>query len=80
MDWSEIIRSMVVVAEARDNVTFAELNDLIPPNADAEDIERLMSARPRHHAQAEGAVEDFKKSSQRAWMKSRAKRQSMLEK
>jgi transposase len=27
------------------------------------------SARPRHHAQAEGAIEDFKKSSQRAWMK-----------
>ena len=41
---------------------------------------RKLSARPRHHAQAEGAIEDFKKSSQRAWMKSRAKRQSMLEK
>ena len=39
---------------------------------------RKLSARPRHHAQAEGAIEDFKKSSQRAWMKSRAKRQSML--
>ena len=37
---------------------------------------RKLSARPRHHAQAEGAVEDFKKSSQRAWMKSRAKKQS----
>ncbi len=37
---------------------------------------RKLSARPRHHAQAEGAVEDFKKTSQRAWMKSRAKRQS----
>jgi transposase len=38
---------------------------------------RKLSARPRHHAQAEGAIEDFKKSSQRAWMKSRAKTQSM---
>src|SRR6202163_3779997 len=38
---------------------------------------RKLSARPRHHAQAEGAIEDFKKSSQRAWMKSRAKKQSM---
>ena len=37
---------------------------------------RKLSARPRHHAQAEGAVEDFKKTSQRAWMKSRAKSQS----
>src|SRR5476651_2460215 len=39
---------------------------------------RKLSARPRHHAQAEGAIDNFKKSSQRAWMKSRAKRQSML--
>jgi transposase len=38
---------------------------------------RKLSARPRHHAQAEGAIEDFKKTSQRAWMKSRAKRRSM---
>jgi transposase len=38
---------------------------------------RKLSARPRHHAQAEGAIENFKKSSQRAWTKSRAKRQSM---
>ncbi len=34
---------------------------------------RKLSARPRHHAQAEGAIEDFKKNSQRAWMKSRGK-------
>jgi len=33
-------------------------------------------SRPRHHAQVEGAIEDFKKSPQRAWMKSRAKRRS----
>ena len=33
---------------------------------------RKLSARPRHHAQAEGAVEAFKKSSGRAWRRSRA--------
>jgi transposase len=37
---------------------------------------RKLSARPRHHAQAAGAIEDFKKASQRAWMRSRAKRWS----
>lgn len=31
---------------------------------------RKLSARPRHHAQAEGAVEDFKKVSPPAWKKS----------
>ena len=33
---------------------------------------RKLSARPRHHAQAEGAIEDFKKTSRSAWTKSRA--------
>jgi transposase len=37
---------------------------------------RKLSARPRHHAQAAGAIEDFKKSSPLAWRKSRAKRTS----
>jgi transposase len=37
---------------------------------------RKLSARPRHHAQAEGAIEDFKKPSPRAWKKSRATRAS----
>jgi transposase len=37
---------------------------------------RKLSARPRHHAQAVGAIEDFKKTSQRAWMKSRVQRRS----
>src|SRR5271169_4097787 len=37
---------------------------------------RKLSARPRHHAQAVGAIEDFKKTSPRAWTRSRAKRQS----
>lgn len=31
---------------------------------------RKLSARPRHHAQAEGAIEDFKKAFPRAWRRS----------
>ena len=38
---------------------------------------RKLSARPRHHAQAEGAIEDFKKVSLRAWKRSGAKRASL---
>jgi transposase len=37
---------------------------------------RKLSARPRHHAQAEGAIEDFKKVSPRAWKRSGAKKAS----
>jgi transposase len=37
---------------------------------------RKLSARPRHHAQAAGAIEDFKKVSQRAWRRSGAKKAS----
>src|SRR5258707_15704038 len=37
---------------------------------------RKLSARPRRHAQAEGAIKAFKKSSQRAWVKARAKKRS----
>ena len=37
---------------------------------------RKLSARPRHHAQAEGAIEDFKKASRRVWRQSRARRRS----
>ena len=35
---------------------------------------RKLSARPRHHAQAEGAVEDFKKTPPPVWRKSRKNR------
>jgi transposase len=34
---------------------------------------RKLSARPRHHAQAAGAIEDFKKNSPPAWTRSRAR-------
>ena len=37
---------------------------------------RKLSARPRHHAQAEGAIEGFKKLSRPAWTRSRARRAS----
>jgi len=33
---------------------------------------RKLSARPRHHEQAEGAIEDFKKAFPRAWTRSGA--------
>ena len=38
---------------------------------------RKLSARPRHHAQAEGAIEVFKKASRRAWWRSAARRASV---
>ena len=38
---------------------------------------RKLSARPRHHAQAEGAIEEYKKNSLRAWKRSRATRASI---
>jgi transposase len=38
---------------------------------------RKLSAHPRHHAQAEGAIEDFKKVSRRAWRRSGAKGMSI---
>jgi transposase len=38
---------------------------------------RKLSARPRHHAQAEGAIEDFKKASPRAWKRLRGRQASI---
>ena len=37
---------------------------------------RKLTARPRHHAQAEGAIEAFKKLPQRAWTRSRSSKAS----
>ena len=39
---------------------------------------RRLTARPRHHAQAEGAIEEFKKTSPRAWKRSRKSKASKL--
>jgi len=38
---------------------------------------RKLSARPRHHAQAEGAIEDFKKVFPPAWRRSGARKASI---
>ena len=38
---------------------------------------RKLSAQPRHHPQAEGAIEAFKRASPRAWTRSRAGRMSI---
>ncbi len=38
---------------------------------------RKLSARPRHHAQAEGAVEAFKKNSRPCWARSHSRRASV---
>ena len=38
---------------------------------------RKLSARPRHHAQAEGAIEEYKKTFQPVWTRSRARRTSI---
>jgi transposase len=38
---------------------------------------RKLSARPRHHAQADGAIEDFKKVFPRDWKRSAARRASL---
>ena len=38
---------------------------------------RKLSARPRHHAQAAGAIEAFKKASPRAWPRSGGRRVSV---
>ena len=39
---------------------------------------RKLSARPRHHAQAAGAIEDFKKVFPPAWKRSGARKASVL--
>jgi len=39
---------------------------------------RKLTARPRHHAQAEGAIEPFKKTSPRVWTRSRVSKASIL--
>ena len=56
--------------------TFEEFRVTISPQTMSREVRALgyrkLSARPRHHAQAAGAIEDFKKTSPPAWRKSRA--------
>jgi transposase len=40
---------------------------------------RKLSARPRHHTQAAGAIENFKKASPRVWKRSGARKASIRE-
>jgi hypothetical protein len=44
MDWSETMRKAVMLGEAKGYVTFDQLNQILPPNLQSEDIESLMSA------------------------------------
>ena len=59
---------------------FEEFRITVSPQTLSRDLRamgyRKLSARPRHHAQAAGAIEDFKKTSPRAWTRSRGKRVS----
>lgn len=60
--------------------TFDEFGVTVSPQTMSREVRALgyrkLSARPRHHAQAAGAIEDFKKTSPAAWRKSRVKRTS----
>ncbi|CAN2536075.1 IS630+family+transposase+ISMno21 [Methylocapsa aurea] len=56
--------------------TFEELRVVVSEQTMSRELRKMgyrkLSARPRHHAQAEGAIADFKKVSQLVWRKSRA--------
>ena len=56
---------------------FEEFRVTVSPQTMSQELRALgyrkLSARPRHHAQAEGAIEDFKKNSPPAWRRSRAR-------
>ena len=43
MDWSETVRRAAILAEATGHITFDQLNELIPPDAEAEDIDSLIA-------------------------------------
>ncbi|TWB06550.1 RNA polymerase sigma factor region1.1 domain-containing protein [Bradyrhizobium stylosanthis] len=45
MDWSEVVRKAVILAEKTGYVTFDQLNELMPSDeAEPEDIEALLTA------------------------------------
>jgi Sigma-70 factor, region 1.1 len=44
MERSEILRKVIVIAEATGRITFDQLNELLPARAEPEDVEWLMSA------------------------------------
>jgi transposase len=59
----------------------AELKIAIAPQTMSRELRKMgfrkLSARPRHHEQAEGAIEDFKKVFPRSWKLSRRRRGSI---
>jgi len=61
---------------------FAEFRIAISPQTLSRVLRKMgyrkLSARPRHHAQAVGAIEDFKKAFPRAWRRSGGRRASIL--
>ena len=61
---------------------FAELKIAIAPQTMSRELRKMgfrkLSARPRHHEQATGAIEDFKKVFPRGWRPSRRRRASIL--
>jgi transposase len=60
---------------------FAELRIAIAPQTMSRELRKMgfrkLSARPRHHEQAEGAIEDFKKVFPRSWKPSRGRKASI---
>jgi RNA polymerase primary sigma factor len=44
MDWSETVQRAAILAEATGHITFDQLDKLVPPKLDSEDIASLMSA------------------------------------
>ncbi|MBU6462872.1 MAG: RNA polymerase subunit sigma-70 [Bradyrhizobium sp.] len=44
MDWSEIMRKVTALAECKGYLTFVELDQVIPPTLQSEDIESLLAA------------------------------------
>jgi transposase len=58
-----------------------ELKIAIAPQTMSRELRKMglrkLSARPRHHEQAEGAIEDFKKGFPRGWKLSRRRRGSI---
>jgi transposase len=59
----------------------AELKIVIAPQTMSRELRKMgfrkLSARPRHHEQAEGAIEDFKKVFPRSWRPSHRRRASI---
>ncbi|MCP3392933.1 RNA polymerase subunit sigma-70 [Bradyrhizobium sp. CCGB12] len=44
MNWSEVVRKAVIMAEMTGYITFDQLNELIPPKMEPEDVEAILSA------------------------------------